>query len=215
MPDRRFEPDPRSKRRGGKSPPPLLIVLSGPSGVGKDAVLARMRRSKRPLHYVVTATTRPRRAREKNGLNYHFLSRKEFQRMIDNRQFLEWANVYGNYYGVPKNEISPALSRGEDTIVKVDVQGAATIKKILPQAVCIFLMPPSPEALEKRLKGRRSECSQDLALRLARAEAEIESLPFFDYVIISHQDKLDQVISQIDAIVAAEKCRVPHRTAEL
>ena len=215
MPDRRFEPDPRSKRRGGKSPPPLLIVLSGPSGVGKDAVLARMRRSKRPFHYVVTATTRPQRAREKNGLNYHFLSRKAFQRMIDNQQFLEWASVYGNYYGVPKNEVSPALSKGVDTIVKVDVQGAATIKKILPQAICIFLMPPSLEALEKRLKGRRSECSQDLALRLARAEAEIASLPFFDYVIISHQNKLDEVISQIDAIVAAEKCRVRHRTLEL
>jgi guanylate kinase len=174
-----------------------------------------MRRSERPFHYVVTATTRPRRAREKNGLNYHFLSRKEFQRMIDNRQFLEWANVYGNYYGVPKDEVSPALSEGVDTIVKVDVQGAATIKKILPQAVCIFLMPPSLDALERRLKRRRSECSQDMALRLARAEAEIESLPFFDYVIISHQNGLDEVVSQIDAIVTAEKCRVRHRIGEL
>jgi guanylate kinase len=190
-------------------------VLSGPSGVGKDAVLARMRRSKRPFHYVVTATTRLRRARERNGLNYHFLSRKEFQRMIDNRQFLEWANVYGNYYGVPKEAVTPALSKGLDTIVKVDVQGAATIKKIMPQAVCIFLVPPTLEALEERLKRRRSECSQDLALRLARAKEEIESLPFFDYVITSYQNKLDEVVSLIDAIVAAEKCRVPHRTVEL
>jgi guanylate kinase len=215
VPDRRFGPNPQSKRRGGKSSPALLIVLSGPSGVGKDAVLARMRRSKRPFHYVVTATTRLRRAREKNGLNYHFLSRKEFQRMIDNRQFLEWANVYGNYYGVPKDAVTPALSKGVDTIVKVDVQGAATIKKIMSQAVCIFLVPPTLEALEKRLKRRRSECSQDLALRLARAKEEIESLPFFDYVITSYQNKLDEVVSLIDAIVAAEKCRVPHRTVEL
>jgi guanylate kinase len=209
--ERSSESNLRGKRRGDGDSPALFIVLSGPSGVGKDAVLARMRRSQRPFHYVVTATTRPRRAREKNGVNYHFLSRKEFQQMIDKHQLLEWANVYGNYYGVPKDEVSPALSRGVDTIVKVDVQGAATIKKILPQAVFIFLMPPSVPALEKRLKRRRSESSEDLALRLATARREIRSLPLFDYVITSHQNKLDEVVSQIDAIVTAEKCRAqPH-----
>jgi guanylate kinase len=135
--------------------------------------------------------------------------------MIDEHRFLEWANVYGNYYGVPKDEVSPALSKGLDTIVKVDVQGAATIKKILPQAVFIFLMPPSIQALGKRLKRRRSECSEDLALRLTAASKEVGSLPLFDYVIISHQDKLDEVVSQIEAIVAAEKCRVRPRTVEL
>jgi guanylate kinase len=203
------------KRGDDRGSRPLLVVLSGPSGVGKDAVLARMRKLGCPFHYVVTATTRPRRAREKNGLNYHFLSRKEFQQMIDKHQLLEWANVYGNYYGVPKDEVSPALSKGVDTIVKVDVQGAATISKVLPQAVFIFLMPPSLEALEKRLKRRRSESSEDLALRLARAEEEIKSLPIFDYVITSHQNKLGEIVSQIDAIVAAEKCRVEPRIVEL
>jgi guanylate kinase len=203
------------KRRGDRSSRPLLVVLSGPSGVGKDAVLARMRRSGQPLHYVITATTRPKRAREKNGVNYHFLSRKEFQQMIDKHQFLEWANVYGNYYGVPKDEITSALSKGVDAIVKVDVQGAATIKKILPQAVFIFLMPPSMEELEKRLRRRRSESSEDLALRLERAKGEIKSLPLFDYVITSHQNKLDEVVSQIDAIIAAEKRRVKPRIVEL
>jgi guanylate kinase len=174
-----------------------------------------MRKSERQFHYVVTATTRPKRAREKNAVNYHFLSRKEFQQMIDRHQLLEWASVYGNYYGVPKHEVDPALSQGVDTIVKVDVQGAATIKKILPQAVFIFLMPPSTQALETRLKSRRSESSQDLALRLAAARREIRSLPLFDYVITSHQHKLDEVVSQIDAIVTAEKCRVKPRTVEL
>ena len=178
-------------------------------------MLARMRRSGRPFHYVITATTRPKRAREKNGVNYHFLSRKEFQQMIDKHQFLEWANVYGNYYGVPKDEITSALSKGVDTIVKVDVQGAATIKKILPQAVFIFLMPPSVEELEKRLKRRRSESSEDLTLRLEMAKGEIKSLPLFDYVITSHQNKLDEVVSQIDAIIAAEKRRVKPRIVEL
>jgi guanylate kinase len=215
VPDRNPETKLRTKRRGDRSSRPLLVVLSGPSGVGKDAVLARMRKLERPFHYVITATTRPKRAGEKNGVNYHFLSRKEFQQMIDKHQFLEWANVYGNYYGVPKDEITSALSKGVDTIVKVDVQGAATIKKILPQAVFIFLMPPSVEELEKRLKRRRSESSEDLALRLERAKGEIKSLPLFDYVITSHQNKLAEVVSQIDAIVAAEKCRVKPRIVEL
>jgi len=213
--DRSLESKLLTKRRGDRSSRPLLVVLSGPSGVGKDAVLARMRKLGRPFHYVVTATTRPKRAGEKNGVDYHFLSRKEFQQMIDRHQFLEWANVYGNYYGVPKDEITSALSKGVDAIVKVDVQGAATIKEILPQAVFIFLMPPSVEELEKRLKKRHSESSTDLALRLERAKGEIKSLPFFDYVITSRQNKLDEVVSQIDAIVAAEKRRVKPRIVEL
>jgi len=174
-----------------------------------------MRKLGRPFHYVITATTRPKRAGEKNGVDYHFLSRKEFQQIIDKHQFLEWANVYDNYYGVPKNEITSALSKGVDAIVKVDVQGAATIKEILPQAVFIFLMPPSVEELEKRLRRRRSESSIDLALRLEKAKGEIKSLPFFDYVITSRQNKLDEVVSQIDAIVAAEKRRVKPRIVEL
>jgi guanylate kinase len=209
------ESNPRGGPRGAKSSRALLIVLSGPSGVGKDAVLAGMRKSGRPFHYAVTATTRPKRAREKDGVNYHFVSRKEFQQMIDNHRLLEWATVYGNYYGVPRDEVGPALSKGVDTIVKVDVQGAATIKKILPRAVFIFLMPPSMQALEKRLKRRRSESSQDLALRLAAARREVRTLPLFDYSITSHQNKLDEVIFRIDAIVTAEKCRVKPRTVEL
>lgn len=194
---------------------PLLIVLTGPSGVGKDAVLTRMRKLGHPFHYVVTATTRLQREGEKNGVDYYFLSQEEFQQMVDKGQLLEWAKVYGNYYGVPRDEISQALSKGVDMIVKVDVQGAATIKKILPQAVFIFLTPPSMEELELRLKQRRSESSTDLALRLEKAKDEIKSLPLFDYVITSRQDRLDDIISQIDAIVTAEKCRVKPRIVEL
>jgi guanylate kinase len=213
--DRSFESKVQIKRRGDKSSRPLLVVISGPSGVGKDAVLARMKKSGRSFQYVVTATTRPKRARETNGVHYHFFSRKEFQQMINKHQFLEWANVYGNYYGVPKDEITSALSKGVDAIVKVDVQGAATIKKVLPQAVFIFLRPPSIEELEKRLGKRRSESSADLALRLEKAKEEIKNLPLFDYVITSRQNRLDEVVSQIDAIVAAEKCRVKPRIVEL
>jgi guanylate kinase len=215
VPERSLESKLRTKQISTRSSRPLLVVLSGPSGVGKDAVLARMKKLERPFHYVVTATTRPKRAEEENGVDYHFLSRKEFQQMIDKHQFLEWANVYGNYYGVPKDEITSALSKGVDTIVKVDVQGAATIKEILPEAVFIFLMPPSMEELEKRLRKRHSESSADLALRLERAKGEIKSLPIFDYVITSRQNKLGEVVSQIDAIVAAEKRRVKPRIVEL
>jgi len=212
---RSLEPKLRTKRRGARSSQSLLIVLSGPSGVGKDAVLARMRKSGCLFHYVVTATTRPKRATERNGVNYNFLSRKEFQQLIDKHQFLEWANVYGNYYGVPKDDITSALAKGLDTIVKVDVQGAATIKKILPQAVFIFLTPSSLEELEKRLRRRHSESSEDLALRLEKAEKEMKSLPLFDYVLTSRQNKLDEVVSQIDSIIIAEKCRVKPRAVRL
>jgi guanylate kinase len=215
VPERSLDSKLRTKQEGTRHSCPLLVVLSGPSGVGKDAVLARMKTLGRPFHYAITATTRPKRAGEKNGVDYHFLSQKGFQQMIDKHQFLEWANVYGNYYGVPKEEITSALSKGVDVIVKVDVQGAATIKKILPQAVFVFLMSPSMEELEKRLRKRRSESSTDLALRLERAKGEIKSLPIFDYVITSRQNKLDEVVSQIDAIVAAEKCRVKPRIVEL
>jgi len=215
VPDQSLESRLRTKRKDNKDSRPLLVVLSGPSGVGKDTVLARMRKSGRPFHYVITATTRLKRAGEKNGVDYHFLSRKEFQQMLDKNQFLEWANVYDNYYGVPKNEITSALSKGVDTIVKVDVQGAASIKKILPQAVFIFLMPPSVGELEKRLRRRRSESSTDLALRLEKAKVEMKSLPLFDYVITSRQNKLDEVVSQIDTIIAAENCRVKPRIVEI
>jgi len=193
----------------------LLIVLSGPSGVGKDALLRKMKEQKYPFHYVVTVTSRPRREGERDGVNYRFVSQREFQQMIDKGELLEWANVYGNYYGVPRKEISQALSKGKDVIVKVDVQGAATIKRLLPQAVSIFLRPPSMEELERRLRQRHSESAKDLALRLRKAEEEMKSLPLFDHVLTSYQGKLDEAISQIQAIVTAEKRRVKPRVVEL
>jgi guanylate kinase len=214
-PDRSLDSELRAQSIGSKESPPLLVVISGPSGVGKDAVLARMSELGRPFHYVVTATTRPKRAREKNGVDYHFLSREKFQQMLDEDQFLEWAIVYDNYYGVPKGEIVSALSKGVDVTVKVDVQGAATIKRILPQAVFIFLMAPSMKELERRLRNRLSESSADLALRLKRAKEETKSLSLFDYAITSRQDRLDDVVFQIDAIIVAEKCRVQPRIIQL
>ena len=195
---------------------PLLIVISGPSGAGKDAVLTRMKELGCPLEYIVTVATRPQRAEERNNVNYHFISRERFQEMIEGNEFLEWANVYGNWYGVPKKPVKQALDKGQDIIVKVDVQGAATIKKLLPQAVFIFLIPPSMEELISRLKQRQTESAFDLALRTKTAEEEeTKQLSLFDYIVVNKRDKIDLAVSEIKAIITAEKCRVTPREISL
>lgn len=194
---------------------PLLIVLSGPSGAGKDALLVRMKQLGYPLKYVTTVTTRAKRATERDNEDYHFISTGKFQEMMENKELLERANVYGNWYGVPKQPVKEALEKGQDTIVKVDIQGAATIKKITPQAVLIFLMPPSLEELVMRLNQRHTESPFDLALRLKTAEEEITQLPLFDYVITSQRDELDLAASDIKAIITAEKHRVSPRQITL
>jgi len=198
----------------GTSANPLLIVLSGPSGVGKDAVLEGFKKIDYPMHYAVTATTRPRRKKETDGVDYHFVSKAEFEKMIEKGELLEWANVYGNLYGVPKSELLQAMDKGKDVIVKVDVQGAASIKKTVPQAVFIFLAPPSMEDLNKRLKQRKTESSIDLEVRIKAAEKEMNSLSMFDYVVVNHKDGIGQAISQIESIITAEKCRVKPRLIE-
>lgn len=187
---------------------PLLLVLSGPSGVGKDAVLGRMRERKYPLEYITTVTTRHRRAGERDGRDYHFISGQKFRAMVKAGELLEWAEVYGNGYGVPRAPVKQALDSGRDTVVKVDIQGAATFKKILPQAVFIFLMPPSTDELILRLKNRHTESAVDLARRTRTAESELEQVSFFDYVVYSRRDEIDRAVSDIGAIITAEKCRV-------
>ena len=194
---------------------PLLIVLSGPSGVGKDAVLARMKELGYPLKYITTLTTRPRRLNERDNVDYHFISMKKFQEMVESNELLEWANVYGNWYGIPKEEVKQALDKGQDVMVKVDIQGAATIKRILPQAISVFLMPPSMEELLRRLKQRHTESPSDLALRLKTAEEEIKQLPLFDYIVVNTWDEIDLAVSEIKAIITAEKCRVAPREITL
>ncbi|MCJ7769410.1 MAG: guanylate kinase [Dehalococcoidales bacterium] len=192
-------------------PKPLLLVLSGPSGAGKDAVLTRLKEMGFPLEFIVTVTTRPRRNSEKDNIDYHFVSGESFQKMIEAKELLEWAKVYGNWYGVPGQPVKQALAEGRDTILKIDIQGATTIKKILPQAVFIFLMPLSKEDLVTRLRGRNSESASDLDLRLRTVEEEIKKLPIFDYVIVNKHGQIDQVILEVKAIITAEKLRVTPR----
>jgi guanylate kinase len=194
---------------------PLLIVISGPSGAGKDALLTRMKKSGYLLKYITTVTTRAQRAKERDNVNYHFVPTTKFQEMIKNNELLEWANVYGNWYGVPRQPVKEALDSGQDVIVKVDIQGAATIKKILPEAIFIFVIPPSMEELVTRLKQRHTESPFDLALRIKTAEEEIKQLPLFDYIVVNKRDKIDQAVSEIKAIITAEKCRASPRKIAL
>lgn len=198
-------------RRAG----PLLFILSGPSGVGKDAVLARLKASDLPLKYVTTLTTRPRRAKEKDNIDYHFVSEEKFQQMIKNNELLERANVYGNWYGVPKEAVKQALSRGHDVMLKTDIQGVANIKKILPQAISIFLMPSSMDELQRRLRQRRTESAFNLSRRLMIADQEMKELARFDYVVINREGEIEQAVADIKAIVTAEKCRVKPREIAL
>ena len=205
----------QTSRKNTAEKRPLFIVLSGPSGIGKDAILTRMKESDYPLEYITTVTTRPRRAKERDNVDYHFVSTESFQEMITGNELLERANVYGNWYGVPKKPVKQALDKGQDIIVKVDIQGAATIKKILPEAVFIFLIPASMEELAIRLKQRQTESPSDLALRTKTAEEEIKQLRLFDYIVVNKQDEIDLAVSEIKAIITAEKCRVTPREITL
>ena len=194
---------------------PLLIVLSGPSGVGKDAALEGLRALDRPWHTIVTATTRPRRPGETDGVEYIFLEHDKFQSMIEHEELLEYAEVYGNWYGVPKQQVRDALAKGLDTVLKVDVQGAATIKKLVPDAVFVFLAPSSMDELRRRLSLRATESAMELETRTNIAWEEMEHLRDFDYEVVNRDGSLDEAVARIDAIIQAEKCRIPPRRVSI
>jgi guanylate kinase len=196
-------------------PPPLLIVLSGPSGVGKDVTLTRMKELGYPFHFVVTATDRPQRAGEVHGVDYYFVSSEEFAAMLERDELLEHAMVYGQHKGIPKPQVREALASGKDVFMRLDVQGAATVRRIVPDALLIFLMAPTEEELIRRLKERKTESSEGLKKRIAMAREEMRRLPEFDYVVVNRDGKLDEAVEQIMAIITAEKCRMKQRRIEL
>ena len=198
-----------------KPPPPLLVVLSGPSGVGKDAVLAGLRELGRPWHFVVTATTRPQRPGEHDGVDYIFLDTDTFSRMKERDQFLECAQVYGRWYGVPRRQVCQGMKAGKDVILKVDVQGAETVRRLAPEAVFIFMVPGTFDELRKRLAARMTESSPEMELRLNVAREELGRVDGFDYLVVNHDGCLDRTVADIDAIIAAEKCRVVPREVHL
>ena len=191
------------------APGPLLVVLSGPSGVGKDSVLRYLKELGRNWHFTVTATTRAQRPGEEEGVDYLFTDRDTFHQMVREGGFLECAQVYGNWYGVPKSQVKDAMDNGMDVIMKTDVQGAATIKDLAPGGIFIFLMPPSPRELERRLRERKTETTPDLELRIRTAMDEMRQLSIFEYVVVN--DDLETAVDEIRAIITAEKRRIPPR----
>jgi len=207
--------DNRNPLLDGRPAQPLLVVLSGPSGVGKDSILMRMRDIGFPFHFVVTATSRAQRPGERDGYDYHFVSKERFEEMIVRGELLEWAEVYGHYKGIPKREVGQALQSGRDVILRIDVQGAATIKRLAPDAVFIFLAPGSFDELHNRLQWRRTESPDQMEQRLAMARREMDALDTFDYVVINREDHLDDAVGQIRNIMSAEKQRVRPRRVVL
>jgi len=194
---------------------PLLIVLSGPSGVGKDSVIDELKRRNISFHFVVTATTRSKRPGEEHGVHYWFHSLEEFEKLLQMGELLENATVYGNSYGVPKEDVRQALKQGEDAIMRIDVQGAAHIKRIVPDALFIFLAPPSFETILTRLGNRKTESPEDLQRRIDTYHHEMKTIGTFDYVVINQDEALATTVDQILAIITAEKLRVQPRTVTL
>lgn len=183
----------------------LLLVISGPSGAGKGTVCRTLRERMPHIGYSVSATTRPPRPGEKDGENYFFLDREKFLALLAEGAFLEWAEVYGNLYGTPRRPVEEALARGQDIILEIDTQGAAQVKKHYPEGVFIFIIPPTFEELEDRIKKRGTETPAAIAARLGWVEKELQQLELYDYVVVN--DQLDEAVAKLQAIITAEKCR--------
>lgn len=196
-------------------PEPLLIVLSGPSGVGKDATLQALKKRNIPLSFVVTATTREPRPEETNGVDYFFYSKKEFQAMIDSNELLEYAVVYDDYKGIPKEQVRKAMQSGLDVILRVDVQGAAKLRELNPDAVLIFLLPSSVEEWHKRLNSRQTETEESMKIRIEKVKWELEYLSIFDYMVVNRHNHLEAAVETIVDILHAEHHRTKPRKITL
>ena len=186
---------------------PLLVVLSGPSGAGKDAVLDELEHRGHRFHRVVTATTRPPRDSERDGVDYHFVADAAFEEMIASGGLLEYALVYGKHYGVPRKQVLDALAEGLDVYVRTDVQGAATIKRLMPQAVRVFISPASLDEIEARLRARNSDDDERIQRRLRTARDEMARSVEFEHVIVNAPGALAATVDRLEAILADERAR--------
>jgi guanylate kinase len=192
-----------------------MVVISGPSGVGKDTVVDRMQERGLPFHFVVTATTRARRSTEVEGVDYIFLPQTEFKGMIEAGEFIEHALVYGEHKGIPRQQVQQALASGMDVVLRVDVQGAKSLRGLYPEALLIYLATPSEDELVERLKRRRTESPEKLQLRLEAAREEFGYLHLFDYAVINAEGQVEQAVDTILAIIQAEHHRVTPRRIRL
>lgn len=197
------------------SPQPLLLVISGQAGAGKDSLVQRMKERGYPFYFVVTATDRPPRPGEVHGRDYFFLSTEEFLRLERDGELLEHAVVYGQHKGIPKSQVREALASGKDVVMRLDVQGAATVRRLVPEAVLIFVITESEEELERRLRARGGDTPEQLQQRLATAREEAKRIDEFDYLIVNRTGELDRAVDDVLAIVRAEHCRVRHRKVVL
>jgi guanylate kinase len=190
-----------------------LVIISGPSGVGKDTIIEAMQRRTptHPRRYVITATTRERRPNEIAGVSYHFLSMADYQRLRDGSGLLEASEVHGNWYGTPLDQVREALSSGQDAILKIDVNGARKVRAKVPDALLIFVVPPSLEELHARLAGRSTESPEEFERRRRDAEHELSRQGDYDHVVVNETDQIDRTAEAIDMIIAAEHERFPAR----
>jgi guanylate kinase len=195
--------------------PALLVVISGPSGVGKDTLLQKLKERGLDFAFVVTMTTRPPRPNEVHGRDYLFVSKEEFARLMMADELLEHSVVYGDYKGIPKDQVRRALISGKDVLMRIDVQGAAKLRKIVPNIVTIFLTAEDEEELVRRLTERKTETSDGLAIRIATTREEMKRLREFDYVVINREDQVDDAVDHINAIIRAEHCRVNRKPIQL
>ncbi len=192
-------------------PEPLLIVISGPSGVGKDTVVQGLKARGLPFHFVVTATSRPPRPGEVHGRDYFFYSPEAFEAMIERGELIEHAWVYQQYKGIPRSQVEEALASGQDTILRIDVQGAEKVRSLYPQAVLIFLVPANEEEWIERLRSRASETEETLRIRIETIHSELNKLSLFDYIVVNAKDRLNDTLDIVEAIIQAEHHRTPHR----
>ena len=196
-------------------PEPLLIVISGPSGVGKDAVLCSLKERQLSFHFVVTATTRSPRPGECEGVDYHFIDNSRFEEMIAQDELIEFALVYQQYKGIPKFEVRNALASGKDVIMRLDVQGAARVRQLCRDAILIYLVPANENEWIERLNERMTETPESLNLRIETARKEMLRLTEFDYVVVNAQNCLDETADAIIAIIQAEHHRTTARQITL
>lgn len=189
------------------------FIICGPSGVGKGTVVSRLMEADPTLYFSVSATTRPPRAGEADGVHYHFLTRERFQEWIDAGDFLEHAQFVGNFYGTPRRYVDEAMDQGRDVLLDIEIQGAEQIHQKRPEAVRIYIAPPSWEELERRLTGRGTEDGEKIRSRLARGREEFAAARDFDYLVIN--DTVDHAVAEIRAIMTAEHCRPAERAAQI
>jgi len=190
----------------------LVVVISGPSGVGKDVMIDRMIETGQiGIHFTVTATTRHPRPGEQDGVNHHFVAVDDFINMIAASELLEWAQVYDNYYGVPKKQVRDALAEGKHVVMRVDVQGAKRLRELMPEALLIFIIPPSLEVLRKHLVKRGVNSDTEMEQRLAAATEEIEKSDLFDFAVTNVEDQLDETVKRVVEIIESEATKIPPR----